>query len=247
MKGQYILIKTIKRLMRNESFQTILVILLIVTFVFSAWYGSQLLLNTSIPPALAVISGSMDMASYGQSQTAFHPFARTLQIGDLIIIQGVDANSLNSAYPDSDIIVFHRPDNPAELIVHRIVSKTKIDDKLYFFTKGDGNPPVIWPNSQESMHDKWYNSNSTIPLGAVSQDLVIGKVIMRIPFVGYIPMIIQAMIGGNSYSILAIIIMLIVLLILIEVVLPIVKNKESRPDKIPKTESQTTMSIYSKF
>jgi signal peptidase I len=228
-----------KRFIKNEYLQTIFVILLVITIVFGIWYGSQIILNTSIPPALAVISGSMDMTSYGQNQGGINPFARTLQIGDLIIIQGVDADSLNVDYPDSDIIVFHRPDNPTELIVHRIVSKITIDEKLYFFTKGDGNPPVIWPNFQEGMYDPWFNSNSSIPRGAVNEGLVIGKVIMRIPLIGYIPMTVQAITSGNPFAILPIIIILVILLILIEVVLPMIKRKEAQIKQNPETEPRT--------
>jgi signal peptidase I len=183
---------TVKKLWKNDYVQTAIVILLIVTVVFGFWYGSQAILNTSIPPALAVVSGSMDTISDGASPGWTHPLDRTLQIGDLIIIQGVDPDKLNTDYPNSDIIVFHRPDNPSELIVHRIVSTTMIDGKLYFFTKGDGNPPVTWPESQEGMYDKWINSNSSIPIGAVNQDLVVGKVIMRIPLIGYLPMFVQS-------------------------------------------------------
>lgn len=211
--------------------------LLVIIVVFGIWYGSQMVLNTSIPPALAVISGSMDMTSYGQNQGGVHPFARTLQIGDLIIIQGVDANSLNADYPNSDIIVFHRPDNPQELIVHRIVNETTIDGKLFFFTKGDGNPPVIWPYLQENMYDKWYNSEEAVPLGAVSQDLIIGKVIMRIPLIGYIPMFVQAMIGSNPLAILPVIFILVILLLVIQVVIPTVKRKEKQDENNLKKES----------
>lgn len=227
----------INRLTKNEYLQTLLAMLLVIVVVFSIWYGSQIVLNTNIPPALAVVSGSMDMTSYGQNQGGADPFSPTLQIGDLIIIQGVDANSLNVDYPNSDIIVFHRPDNPRELIVHRIVSEITIDGKLFFFTKGDGNPPVIWPYFQENMYDKWYNSEEAVPLGAVSQDLVIGKVILRIPLIGYIPMFVQAMIGSNPLAILPVIFVLIILLLIMQVVIPIVKRKATQAENNLQKES----------
>jgi len=50
---------TIKKLWKNEYFQTAVVVALIVAVIFGFWFGSQLVLNTKIPPALAVISGSM--------------------------------------------------------------------------------------------------------------------------------------------------------------------------------------------
>lgn len=90
------------------------------------------------------------------------------------MVQGVSPKDYNTNYPESDIIVFPKPDNPDELIVHRIVATTSIDGKMYFFTKGDGN-------SAPDTYDPWYNSNASIPQGSVSQDLVVGKVVMRIP------------------------------------------------------------------
>ena len=217
---------TIKRLWKNEYFQTAVVIVLIVTVVFGFWFGAQAVFNTEIPPALAVISGSMDMVSpYDQGWE--HPFAPTLQIGDLIIIQGVNPADLNANYPNSDIIVFHRPDNPSELVVHRIVNETTIDGKLYFFTKGDGNPPVKYPAYQPNMYDGWSSNNSSIPQGAVSQDLVVGKVVMRIPLVGYIPMIIQDNLGGGAVAnvVIPIVVIIIVMLVIVEFILPLLRKK----------------------
>jgi signal peptidase I len=105
------------------------------------------------------------------------PFDRTLQIGDLIIIQGAKPASLNADYPNSDIIVFRKPGNPNELIVHRIVDKYEENGIFYFRTKGNGNPPAKWPSPiQPEGYDPW----------VVSQNLVVGKVVMRIPWVGYI-------------------------------------------------------------
>ncbi len=217
-----------KKLCRNEHFQTIVVILLIVTVVFGFWYGSQAVLNTSIPPALAVVSGSMDTISNDETSGWTHPFSRTLQVGDLIIIKGVKPYELNTDYPNSDIIVFHRPDNPRELIVHRIVSSTTIDGKLYFFTKGDGNRPVIWPESQEGMYDKWVNNNASIPIGAVSQDFVEGKVIMRIPIIGYLPMLVQSIISNNAAVVLPIMVLIILIIVLVEFVYPTLKQRGSK-------------------
>jgi hypothetical protein len=216
------LIASIRKLWKNEYFQTAVVVILIVSIVFGFWYGSQAVLNTKIPPALAVVSGSMDTISDGTAPGWTHPFARTLQIGDLIIIQGVDPKDLNTDYPNSDIIVFHNPGNPDELIVHRIVAETTINGKVYFFTKGDGNPPVTWPNPlQPYMYDQWYNANSGIPQGAVSQDLVVGKVIMRIPLIGYIPIFMQEVLGVNgSLAAVVVIVLLIILLLIVEFAAP---------------------------
>jgi signal peptidase I len=226
-----------KKLMKNDYFQTIIVVVLIVVIVFGFWYGSQLVLNTKIPPALAVVSGSMCIPYDAACDGWTHPFDRTLHIGDIIIIQGIDPKDLKTNYPNSDVIVFHRPDNPSELIVHRIVTTTTIDGKLYFFTKGDGNSsPDTWPKvPQRYEYDPWYSGNASIPQGAVSQDLVVGKVIMRIPWIGHIAIFMHDVLGvNNSFIVIPVIIILIILLIIIEFVVPLLKRK-------PETVEQKTV------
>jgi signal peptidase I len=153
-----------------------------------------------------------------------HPFAPTLHKGDAIIIQGVDPKTLNADYPNSDIIVFHRPDNPSELIVHRIVKEETINGKLYFYTKGDGNPPEKWP-APVTLTDQWNNGDSGIPMGAVSEDLVVGKVIMRIPWVGWIPIEMQKIGVSGTSTLLPIIVIIITLFIIVEFVVPMLRNK----------------------
>jgi hypothetical protein len=206
-------------------------VILIIIVIFGLWYGSQAVLNTKIPPVLAVISGSMCIPYDGACDGWTHPFDRTLHVGDLIIIQGVDPKTLNTDYPyNSDIIVFHRPDNPDELIVHRIVATTTIDGKLYFFTKGDGNsPPDTWPTVPEPyQYDPWYSNNASIPQGAVSEDLVVGKVIMRIPWIGHIAIFMHDILGvNNKFLALPVIVILIVLLLAIELLEPLLRRKPS--------------------
>jgi hypothetical protein len=220
-----------KRLWKNEYVQTVIVVVLIIAVVFGFWFGSQIALNTKIPPALAVVSGSMCIPYDGACEgwlSINHPFERTLHKGDIIIIQGVEPKSLNANYPNSDIIVFHRPDNPSELIVHRIVTTATMDNKLYFFTKGDGNsPPDTWPIfPQLYERDPWYSGNASIPQGAVSQDLVIGKVVMRIPWIGHIAIFMHDALGvNNSYIAIPIVVLLIILLIILEFVIPLLKRK----------------------
>ncbi len=199
--------------------------------VFGFWFGSQLVLNTEIPPALAVVSGSMCIPYDGACDGWTHPFDRTLHVGDLIIIQGVDPKTLNTDYPNSDIIVFHRPSDPTgELIVHRIAKAQEINGTMYFFTKGDGNSrPNVWPNTPQTYeYDPWLNTNPNIPHGAVSQDLVVGKVILRIPWIGHIAMIMHDFLGTDGISIgVPIIVLLIIILVIIEFVVPLLKRKKT--------------------
>lgn len=86
IRGSQNLIARLKKLRKNQYFQAVSVILLIVAVVLGFWFGSQIILNTKITPALAVVSGSMCIPYDGVCDGWTHPFDRTLHIGDLIII-----------------------------------------------------------------------------------------------------------------------------------------------------------------
>jgi hypothetical protein len=214
----------LKKLWKNETFQTVIVVFLILLVVFGFWFGSQLVLNTEIPPALAVVSGSMCIPYDGACDGWTHPFDRTLHIGDIIVIQGVDPQDLNTNYPNSDIIVFHSPQDPNELIVHRIIGITEVEGVLYFETKGDGNGNK-WPQTPQSSLDPWdYNNPPGVP-----QNLVVGRVVMRVPWIGWVAIFMQwvqqQLNLGNLNLGLPIIVILIILLILIEFILPVVRRR----------------------
>ena len=230
-----------KKFWNNENIQTLLVAVLVVGLILGFWFGSRILLNTKIVPVLVVSSGSMCIPFDGSCDGYSHPFVRTLHVGDLIVIQGIDPKNLISNYPNSDTIVFQDPSNPTGIpIVHRITSETVKDGKIYFFTKGDGNPPTAWPNPVEPYSPDlgWYNpnyytENPNIPRGAVSQDLVLGKVIIRVPWLGWVAIFMQRFQEGlnqQGFSIgIPIVVILIVVLIILEFVLPILhKRRKNR-------------------
>ena len=204
----------LKKLWKNEYIQTAIVIGLIALIIFGFWYGSQVVLNTPYP-ALAVVTGSMCVPYDGRCDGWFHPFARTLHIGDLIIVQGVNPADLSADYPNSDIIVFHKPGDPEELIVHRIVAKEERNDTLYFYTKGDGNGVDKWPNTPTSSeYDPW-NDGQGVP-----ENLVVGKVVMRIPWLGHLVLFMRNSIG------LPIVIALIIILVIVEFIVPLLREKK---------------------
>jgi len=208
------LIANLKKLWKNEYIQTVVVIGLIALAVFGFWFGSQAVLNTPYP-ALAVVSGSMCISQNGACDGWTHPFSHTLHIGDLIIVQGINPQDLNADYPDSDIIVFHKPRDPEELIVHRIVTTEERDGTLYFYTKGDGNGFNKWPATPErNEYDPWNGGNG------VPEDLVVGKVVMRIPWVGHIVLFMRNSIG------LPVVIALIILIVVVEFVFPLLRGKK---------------------
>ncbi len=201
-----------KKIFKNEYFKTVVAIALIIGIVVGFYFGLQLALNTPYP-ALTVESGSMCIPYGGSCDGWSHPFDRTLHIGDLLIIQGVNPADLNANYPDSDVIVYRDPAKD-RLIVHRIVSKQVIGDTIYFRTKGDANGPIIWPDIPNYYDD--------IPdARGVPQDLVVGKVVMRIPWFGLVTLFMRS----NPWG-LPLVIALILLLVVIEFILPVLREKK---------------------
>ncbi len=211
---------TLGRLWKNDYFQTVVMILLILAVVFGFWYGSRLVLNAEYP-MLAVASGSMHLPRSTECDGWSHPFAPTLHTGDLIIIQGVNASDIYAApYNESgrsgDILVFRATDRD-ELIVHRAVGKTVIDGQIYFITQGDHN---LGPG----------------PYSPTPAENVIGKVVMRVPWLGHIALYMR-----NSTGIF-VVIALIIVLIAIEFVLPAITGKKPESDqdehieKVPESE-----------
>ncbi len=205
---------TFRRLWKNEYFKTAVTIALIPLLVAGFWFGLQAALNTQIFPLFTVTSESMCIPP-GLCDPIAHTFERTLHVGDLLVIQGVNPNDLKTDYPNSDIIVYRRPDLPANdpkaNIVHRIVRYEDINGTRYFWTKGDGNGyPNVWPNPAES----------TDPWSPISEDYVYGKVVMRIPWIGSLALLSQ------QFSIIPIILVIIIIaLVILEFVLPLIKKK----------------------
>ena len=217
---------TLNKLWKNEHLQTAVVIVLIALVLLGVWYGSQAVLNTPYP-ASAVESGSMCVPYDGACDGWTHPFDYTLHIGDLIIVQGVNPEDLNANYPDSDIIVFHRPSNPDELIVHRIVAVEERNGTLYFYTKGDGNSPIKWPEIPPvEYYDPWNGGNG------VPEELVVGREVMRIPWIGHIVLFMRNSVG------LPIVVALIILIVVVEFVYPLLRGKKS-PEEQRELEQQS--------
>lgn len=75
----------------------------------------------------------------------------------------------------SDVISFFNPGNVNSKVVHRIDSVEIINGMKIYRTKGDANDSI----------DPW----------KVSDDLIIGKVFMVIPFVGFAISLIQSPLG----------------------------------------------------
>jgi signal peptidase I len=208
---------------RNEYVKSAIVIGVIVAVVLGLFFGLQVFLGTAVPVRV-VESGSMCVPYDGACDGWSHPFEHTLHVGDIIIIQKVNPADLNVNYPNSDIIVYKNPTDPtATPIVHRITATYTVNGTMYFQTKGDGNSADKWPNvpsPQEYDSRTLWNTGQGVP-----QDYVIGKVVMRVPYFGWITLFLR----NNPWG-LPVIIGLIMLLVILEFVIPIIR-KESKKEQ----------------
>jgi len=224
---------SIRQMWKSEYFKTAVAIALIIAVILGFLLGLQAVLHTS-DPALTVESGSMCIpydASDNFVLSLMHPFDRTLSIGDIILVQGVNPKDLKTDYPNSDIIVFHEPGDPNVLIVHRIIGVSQYKGVLYFQTKGDGNGN-FWPQKPTSGLDPWdYNH----PPGVPESD-VVGKVVMRIPWLGWVTLFMR----DNPFG-LPLVIAIIILLVIAEFVIPELRKKQ--PAQQDSGQIQAQMSL----
>ncbi|MFQ6126911.1 MAG: signal peptidase I [Candidatus Heimdallarchaeota archaeon] len=106
-----------------------------------------------------------------------------------------------------DIIVFEDPRGGDIPIVHRIVEKYEHDGIYYFRTTGD-NP---WTNDQVD----WWE---------ISQDQVIGKVLTRIPRIGYLQLSLQTSLGR-------LLLLLAIIILIVSMFFSKVELEESQPSE----------------
>ncbi|MCW4049380.1 MAG: signal peptidase I [Candidatus Bathyarchaeota archaeon] len=101
----------------------------------------------------------------------------TLGVGDFIFIQSItDFDTINAGPPsEGDILVFLRPGVDDEYIVHRAIASVNTSNGWVYTTKGDNNS---------------FQDGSPVP-----ESRVIGKVINRLPIVGYFSLFIKTMKG----------------------------------------------------
>lgn len=173
---------TLKKLWRNDYFQTIITIAIIVLIVFGFWNALQFTSGTKYP-IVAVSGASMCTLPGSHCDGWAHPFERTLHDGDLVFLQGVNPEDIKVG----DIIVYSKSDG--NLIIHRVITiiPSDTDGKIYFETQGDGN------------------NGPDRPL--VSQDNVVGRVVFRIPWLGHITLLMRS--SFAVFIIVAIILLLI--------------------------------------
>ncbi len=169
--------------MKNSYLKTAVLVAIIIGGVIAFWFGLRVGLGTEYP-LLTVASGSM---------------VPTLNVGDLIVVQGaLNATGLRALpKPEGEIIVFKSPRVDGELIVHRAIDKEFNDDDglWYFSTQGDANYGAdIWTGE-----GTWKNM--------VSERRLVGRVVGKVPWLGYIPLYIRT---PNGIILIAVLFILII-------------------------------------
>jgi signal peptidase I len=167
----------LRQIWKNEYFKTVLALVLIVLVVLGFFQGLKWVLRTDYP-VLAVVSTSM---------------VPTLNVGDLLIVQGTAAKDINASYGTGDIVIF-KPDesNPDYRVVHRAVKKELGTDGYWITTHGDNNHP----SAEERFNEKQ----------------LIGKVVARVPYLGNLSLFTQSQ--GSVYLFFMIAVVLIIILLI---------------------------------
>jgi signal peptidase len=171
--------------LRKDYVQTVIMIIITIVIVVVFWYGLRAAFRTE-HPLLAVASGSMEPVLYK---------------GDLILIQGVqNACEIHAApedaNPPGDIIVFRKPANPSELIVHRAVEKIIENGTCSFTTQGDAN----------NGPDRWGRP-------VMESDIVGEYTGVKVPYLGHIALFFEPLQVKVAFILLWIILLIILELI----------------------------------
>jgi signal peptidase I len=156
------------------------VVLAFILVKFLIYPGLGLILQTSYP-IVAVVSGSMEHNSLnfnnwwenskpwyianGITKEEFKNFKMEngFNKGDIIFLKS-GKNIIKG-----DIIVFKRLKNNGNPIIHRVVKIYQENNKIYYQTKGDNNADSIAEYGEFG----------------ISQDMIIGKSMFKIPYLGW--------------------------------------------------------------
>ena len=169
-------------------------VLVLATVIIS---GAWLILRTELNTEESVIPVcNADMCTAQPQCSGFWDvFQPTLHVGDLVLVRGVKASAVNAAYPDSDVLVFHAAEQDlqgSEPVITRVVEKEEQNGTTYFRTKADGEGTHKWPEKPDMFEcDQWYGGQGNYTLnGMVSEKLLVGRVVFRIPWVGHLTILV---------------------------------------------------------
>jgi len=166
-------------------------VLVVLTSIVAFWFCLRAAFKSEYP-LLPVDAGSMKPV---------------LNVGDLVVVQGLsDVSEIKAEKLDGDIVVFRRPSNPDELIVQRAVNKTLVDGFWYFRTQEDTASSPFWWSEGLNVEDTWGD-------GYFHQKFLIGKVVGKIPYLGYVPLYVNVFLRSPEAMFLFIVLMFLIILL----------------------------------
>lgn len=130
---------------------------------FDQWWGSKAICNE----AECMQSEYYQQFDITKEDFKNFKYKNGFNKGDIMLLKGTTPENIRVG----DVLVFksNRPDP----IIHRTIKVTQLGDSYYFQTKGDHNPYSYGSLGEDN----------------IQQDRLIGKAILRIPYLGYIKII----------------------------------------------------------
>ncbi|MHA1844371.1 MAG: signal peptidase I [Promethearchaeota archaeon] len=132
-----------------------------------------------------------------------------IHVGDLLFLRGVDAPS---QIKEDNVIVYDArglwPGAPSDPIVHRVIDKYFDGQRWWFLTKGDNNnyPDPAW----------------------VPEENVIGVVVGRIPYIGYVKIFL------TDSGLLVPLLVILSILLVISIIWDLIKKEEEEEEEVEK-------------
>lgn len=153
---------------RRQAEKLVKTILLTIVAWFILWSSLSALLRTNNPIVFVGLDPGLPW-----NECSMTP---TLNPGDMLFLEGVPSNEIKVG----DIIVLRSLADPNQLIVHRVVEVIFRNGEYYFTTKGD-NPRT---NPWSLPYEKEFPAR-----------IIVGKVIFRVPFAGWIWIVAKTPVG----------------------------------------------------
>jgi signal peptidase I len=127
---------------------------------FDFWWGTQALCNNTYCTQETYYS----LEGVSEKEFKEFPFKNGFNKGDIMFLMGEKPKNIKKG----DVIVFQA--NRADPIIHRVIDIWYEDNEYHFRTKGDNNPRSF----QEILETD------------ITEDRIIGKSVIRIPFLGWV-------------------------------------------------------------
>ncbi len=143
-------------------------VLLTIVAWYILWFSLSALLRTHNPIVFVGLDPGLPW-----NECSMTP---TLNPGDILFLEGVPSNEIRVG----DIIVLRSPADPDQLIVHRVVEIVIRNGEYHFTTKGDNPRTNPWSLPYEREFAATY---------------IVGRVIFRVPFAGWIWIVAKTPVG----------------------------------------------------